>query len=110
MIPPLRAAGPVLDARGLYRLHHWLVDGKNTLVVGGGDANIAFINGNCIGPDGGFSLEAQRVRVPDLAGTRSSSQHANDPIRWRDGQLSSECCSALLHWRLRACASTVCNV
>jgi len=62
VIPPLRAAGPVLDARGLYRLHHWLTDGKNTLVVGGGDANIAFINGNCIGPDGGFSLEADKVR------------------------------------------------
>jgi len=64
VIPPLRAAGPVLDARGLYRLHHWLTDGKNTLVVGGGDANIAFINGNCIGPDGGFSLEAERVDGP----------------------------------------------
>jgi len=64
VIPPMRAAGPVLDARGLYRLHHWLVDGKNTLVVGGGDANIAFINGNCIGPDGGFSLEAERVDGP----------------------------------------------
>ena len=57
----MRAAGPVLGARGLYRLHHWLVDGKNTLVVGGGDANVAFINGNCLGPDGGFSLEAERV-------------------------------------------------
>lgn len=65
MIPPLRAAGPVLDARGLYRLHHWLTDGKNTLVVGGGDANIAFINGNCIGPDGGFDLYAERVRHHD---------------------------------------------
>jgi hypothetical protein len=62
VMPPLRAAGPVLDARGLYRLHHWLTDGKNTLVVGGGDANIAFINGNCIGPDGGFDLHAERVR------------------------------------------------
>lgn len=64
VIPPLRAAGPVLGARGLYRLHHWLTDGKNTLVVGGGDANIAFINGNCIGPDGGFSLVADRVDGP----------------------------------------------
>jgi len=42
-------AGPILGERGLYRLHHWLTDGKNVLVVGGGDANIAFINGNCIG-------------------------------------------------------------
>ena len=56
-----------LGARGLYRLHHWLVDGKNTLVVGGGDDNIAFINGNCIGPDGGFSLKAERVRALNLA-------------------------------------------
>ena len=70
VIPPFNGwagAGPVLGTRGLYRLHHWLVDGKNTLVVGGGDANIAFINGNCIGPDGGFSLEAERVCALNLA-------------------------------------------
>ena len=64
VIPPLRAAGPILGERGLYRLHKWLTDGHNTLVVGGGDANIAFINGNCIGPDGGYSLEADRVSIP----------------------------------------------
>ena len=93
-------AGPILGERGLYRLHHWLTDGKNVLVVGGGDANIAFINGNCIGdvagtqftyftsttvkilmqkahagPNGGFSLEAERVRtfIPHPSSSSSSS-------------------------------------
>ena len=64
VIPPLRAAGPILGGRGLYRLHHWLVDGHNTLVVGGGTANIAFINGNCMGPNGGYNLEEDRVDGP----------------------------------------------
>jgi hypothetical protein len=110
-IPPMIRAGPILGERGLYRLHHWLTDGKNVLVVGGGDANIAFINGNCIGdvagtqftcftsststtvqiltqkahagPNGGFSLEAERVRTllppPSSLMPSSSSSSSSSP-------------------------------
>jgi len=64
VIPSFRAAAPILGARGLYRLHHYLRDGRNTVVVTGGVGNLWFINGNIATLDGGFNLEPNSVDGP----------------------------------------------
>eukprot|EP00961_Rhodomonas_salina_P171060 2306155-Rhodomonas_salina.1 len=51
-----QSAGPILGARGIYRLHHFLKSGGNSLISAGGVANILFLNGNVATSDGGFDL------------------------------------------------------
>jgi hypothetical protein len=45
VVPPLtKGAGPILSDNGLYRLHHYLEDGYNTLIVLGSVGNVLFLN------------------------------------------------------------------
>jgi len=78
VVPPLtNGAGPILNHNGMYRLHHYLKDGYNTLIVTGGVANILFINQNVATLDGGFSLEPNWVDGPYEA---QAAQGANTPF------------------------------
>jgi len=58
------SAGPILGARGIYRLHHFLKSGGNSLISAGGVANILFLNGNVATSDGGFDLAPGWVDGP----------------------------------------------
>jgi len=64
VIPPFRAAGPILGANGIYRLRHYIEDGGNTLLVTGGVGNVLFINANVLTSDGGYDLEHHHVDGP----------------------------------------------
>ena len=78
VVPPLtKGAGPILGHDGLYRLHHYIKDGYNTLVVLGGTANVLFLNQNVATVDGGFSLQPSWVDGPFEA---QAAQSANTPF------------------------------
>jgi len=78
VIPPLtKGAGPVLSDNGLFRLHHYLKDGYNTVIVCGSTASILFLNQNIATLDGGFQLEPAWVDGPYEA---QSAQMANTPF------------------------------
>jgi len=78
VIPPLtKGAGPVLGDNGLFRMHHYMKDGYNTMVVCGSTASILFINQNVATLDGGFQLEPAWVDGPYEA---QSAQMANTPF------------------------------
>jgi hypothetical protein len=64
VIPPMVAAGPILGANGIWRLHHFMRDGDNTLVVLGGVGNVLFMNANVALTDGGLDLEPDSVDGP----------------------------------------------
>jgi len=65
VVPPLtNGAGPILSDNGLFRLHHYLRSGHNTLIVLGGVANVLFLNQNYVDRDGGLSLEPNWVEGP----------------------------------------------
>ena len=78
VVPPLtHGPGPILGDNGLFRLHHFLKDGYNTLVVLGGTASILFLNQNVATLDGGFDLEPSWVDGPFEA---QKPQSANTPF------------------------------
>jgi len=78
VVPPLtHGPGPILSDDGLYRLHHFLKDGYNTLVVLGGTSSILFMNQNIATLDGGFDLEPSYVDGPFEA---QRPQSANTPF------------------------------
>mmetsp|Transcript_12321 Transcript_12321/g.29465 ORF Transcript_12321/g.29465 Transcript_12321/m.29465 type:complete len:485 (+) Transcript_12321:30-1484(+) len=78
IIPPLtHGAGPILSKNGLFRLHHYLKDGYNTMVVAGGTASLLFLNQNIATLDGGFDLEPAWVDGPFEA---QAAQGANTPF------------------------------
>jgi len=78
VMPPLtKGAGPILGYNGLYRLHHYLKDGYNTLVVTGGTASLLFLNQNVATLEGGFSLAPSWVDGPFEA---QAAQGANTPF------------------------------
>eukprot|EP00287_Rhodomonas_sp_CCMP768_P005599 CAMPEP_0196731308 /NCGR_PEP_ID=MMETSP1091-20130531/11101_1 /TAXON_ID=302021 /ORGANISM="Rhodomonas sp., Strain CCMP768" /LENGTH=483 /DNA_ID=CAMNT_0042074437 /DNA_START=8 /DNA_END=1459 /DNA_ORIENTATION=- len=78
VIPPLtKGAGPILSQNGLFRLHHYLKDGYNTMVVTGGTASLLFLNQNIATLDGGFDLEPAWVDGPFEA---QAAQGANTPF------------------------------
>jgi len=78
VIPPLtKGAGPVLGDNGLFRMHHYMKDGYNTMVVCGSTASILFINQNVATLDGGFQLEPAWVDGPYEA---QEAQMANTPF------------------------------
>jgi len=57
VIPPLtKGAGPVLGDNALFRLHHYLKDGYNTMIVCGSTASVLFLNQNVATLDGGFQV------------------------------------------------------
>ena len=56
VVPPLHGHGPLLSQNGIYRLHHFLHDSCNTMIVLGGVANILFLNANVADTDGGYDL------------------------------------------------------
>eukprot|EP00291_Cryptomonas_curvata_P021428 CAMPEP_0172166150 /NCGR_PEP_ID=MMETSP1050-20130122/8819_1 /TAXON_ID=233186 /ORGANISM="Cryptomonas curvata, Strain CCAP979/52" /LENGTH=979 /DNA_ID=CAMNT_0012836723 /DNA_START=138 /DNA_END=3078 /DNA_ORIENTATION=+ len=64
VVPPIEGAGPVLGANGIYRLHHFLKDSSNQLVVCGGVGNVLFLNGNVAAVEGGFDLAPEWVDGP----------------------------------------------
>lgn len=78
VIPPLtKGAGPVLGDNGLFRLHHYMKDGYNSMIVCGSTASVLFINQNVATLDGGFQLEPAWVEGPYEA---QSAQMANTPF------------------------------
>lgn len=78
VIPPLtRGAGPILNDNGVYRLHHFLKDGYNTMIVLGSTASVLFINQNVATLDGGFDLEPSWVDGPYEA---QDAQRASTPF------------------------------
>mmetsp|Transcript_913 Transcript_913/g.2283 ORF Transcript_913/g.2283 Transcript_913/m.2283 type:complete len:489 (-) Transcript_913:100-1566(-) len=78
VIPPLtHGAGPILDNNGLYRLHHFLKDGYNTLIVLGSVASVLFLNQNVATIEGGFSFTPDWVSGPYEA---QAAQKANTPF------------------------------
>jgi hypothetical protein len=78
VIPPLtKGAGPILGHNGLYRLHHYLKDGYNTLIVLGGTASLLFLNQNVATLTGGYSLAPSWVDGPFEA---QAAQGANTPF------------------------------
>lgn len=78
VMPPLtKGAGPILGHNGLYRLHHYLKDGYNTLIVLGGTASLLFLNQNVATLEGGFSLAPSWVDGPFEA---QAAQGANTPF------------------------------
>ena len=78
VIPPLtKGAGPVLSDNGLFRLHHYLKDGFNTMVVCGSTASVLFLNQNVATLDGGFNLEPAWVEGPYEA---QAAQRASTPF------------------------------
>jgi len=78
VIPPLtHGAGPILDTNGLYRLHHYLKDGYNSLIVLGSVASVLFLNQNVATKEGGFSLVPDWVSGPYEA---QAEQKANTPF------------------------------
>uniref|UniRef100_A0A6U2G2Q8 Uncharacterized protein n=1 Tax=Hemiselmis andersenii TaxID=464988 RepID=A0A6U2G2Q8_HEMAN len=65
VVPPLtNGAGPILSENGIFRLHHYLRSGHNSLIVLGGVANVLFLNQNYVDRDGGLSLEPNWVEGP----------------------------------------------
>ncbi|KAJ1494267.1 hypothetical protein T484DRAFT_1877878 [Baffinella frigidus] len=64
VVPPMTVAGPILGANGIWRLHHYVRDGDNTLLILGGVGNILFMNANVATEDGGFDLEPNFVDGP----------------------------------------------
>jgi hypothetical protein len=78
VIPPLtKGAGPILGHNGLYRLHHYLKDSYNSLIVLGGTASILFLNQNVATLEGGYSLAPSWVDGPFEA---QAAQGANTPF------------------------------
>lgn len=65
VVPPLtNGAGPILSENGMFRLHHFLNEGHNTMIVLGGVANVLFLNQNYVSKDGGLTLEPDWVEGP----------------------------------------------
>lgn len=78
VVPPLTmGAGPILGHNGLYRLHHYLKDGYNSLIVLGGTASLLFLNQNVATLEGGYSLAPSWVDGPFEA---QAAQGANTPF------------------------------
>jgi hypothetical protein len=77
-VPPLtNGPGPILTENGRYKLHHYLKDGFNTMIVMGSTASILFLNQNVATEDGGFDLEPAWVDGPYEA---QRPQSANTPF------------------------------